>query len=447
MKKYKYNFCNVKKGQLFKDFTALFEAITGEKPSTGAKNRAAIERELSRHISYCKASEVNPETTSKRAIIVKEIYDTPLKLEENRGKRGKYSDHLKPLLLLSCGCSSFEGKMCRLSNSLGIFEKYTLDQLNNSELWGPKSKINSLEFNPWEIKEDMMPGKQQYLRKLWNQIRTAIERSLKSLQEDGIVEWTYYHKLKPDVLTDIAGRKERRLKSSAELQEDNDRREKLLEEILSDANSVLLPETLEQLNIYSKSWDNCIDRDILEEAVYINDMSIPDEFLIRPTEKQEDAIVNLEQFMRQYAYKKGYKLKSLPSVKEIPNEFEFFQNSHLAKTYKQMVKEMYPWLIECKVIWKEVEYRVVGDPYRLECYINSPEFNSEASKESLSKEFLRYMDSHMEEIMFLPTQTTEFDLKARRFGKATGGPIMEKPISISKAACELHEKLQQFYKI
>lgn len=53
----------------------------------------------------------------------------------------------------------------------------------------------------------------------------------------------------------------------------------------------------------------------------------------------------------------------------------------------------------------------------------------------------------MEEIMFLPTQTTEFDLKARRFGKATGGPIMEKPISISKAACELHEKLQQFYKI
>lgn len=79
-------------------------------------------------------------------------------------------------------------------------------------------------------------------------------------------------------------------------------------------------------------------------------MSIPDEFLIRATEKQEDAIVNLEQFMRQYAYKKCYKLKSLPSVKEILNEFEFFQNSHLAKTYKQMVKEMYPWLIECKVI-------------------------------------------------------------------------------------------------
>ena len=74
MPKYKYNFLNVKQGQLFKDFTALFETVTGEKPPTGARNRAAIERELSRHISYCKASEINPEVTSKRAIIVKEIY-------------------------------------------------------------------------------------------------------------------------------------------------------------------------------------------------------------------------------------------------------------------------------------------------------------------------------------------------------------------------------------
>ena len=446
MPKYKYNFFNVKQDQLFKDFTALFETITGGKPPTGARNRAAIDRELSRHISYCKASEVNPGITSKRAIIVKEIYNTPLKLEENRGKHGKYSDHLKPLLLLSCGGTSFEGKMCRLSNSLGIFEKYTFDKLNNTDGWDSKSKIDKLEFNPWEIKEDMMPGKQQYLRKLWNQIRSAIERSLKSLQEDGIVEWTYYHKLKPDVLIDIDGRTERRLKSRAELQEDNDRREKFLAEILSDANSVLLPETLEQLNIYSKSWDNCIDGELLEDAIYINGMSIPYEFLIRATEKQEDAIANLEQFMRQYAYKKYYKLKNLPPVKEIPNEFEFFQNCYLAKTYKQMVKEMYPWLIECKVMWKEVKYQIVGEPYQLDYYINSPDFDCEVSKEALSKAFLKYMDTHMEEIMFLPTPTTESDLSGRRFGKTTG-PMMEKPISMSKAACELHKKLQQFYDI
>lgn len=446
MKKYQYNFSTLKKGQQFKDFTALFEEITGQKPSTGARNRAAYERELSKHISYCKASEVNPEITSKRAIIIQEIYNTPLNLRENRGRHGKYSDHLKPLLLLSCECSSFEGKMCRLSNCLGIFERYTLYQLNNTEIWNPKSRIDRLEINPWKITEEMVPGKQQYLRTLWNQIRAAIERSLDSLQKEGIVEWSYYHKLMPDLLIDVEGRKEKRFKSKHELQADNDKRRTLLEEVLSDTNAVLLPKTLNQLNMYSNCWKSDIDIAILKEAVYINDMSIPAEFLIRATKEQEEAIANLEQFMRQYAYKKYYKLKKFPSIKEIPNEFEFFQNSHLAKKYKQMVKEMYPWLIECKAVWKEVEYRVIGEPHQLECYITSPEFDSETSKEALSKEFLRYMDSHTEEIMFLPTPATEFDLKAKRFGKATG-PMMEKPISMSKAACKLHEKLQQFYKI
>lgn len=446
MPKYKYNFFNVKPGQLFKDFTALFEIITGEKPPTGARNRAAIKRELSRYISYCKASEVNPEITSKRAIVVKEIYNTPLKLEENRGKHGKYSDHLKPLLLLSCGCSSFKGKMCRLSNSLGIFEKYTIDQLNNTDVWRAKSKIDKLEFNPWALKEDMMPGKQQYLRTLWNQIRAAIERSLDSLQKEGIVEWTYYHKLIPDVLIDVEGRKEKRFKSKHELQEDYNRREKLLKEISSDTNSVLLPETLEHLNIYSAYWENDIDQSALKEATYINEMSIPNEFLICATKRQEDSIANLEQFMRQYAYKKYYRLQRFPSVKELPNEFEFFQNSHLAKLYKQMVEEMYPWLIECKVIWKEVEYRVVGNSHQLEYYINSPEFDSEAAKESLSKEFLRYMNTHMQDTVFLPTSNTMSDIKEKRFGKSTG-PVTEKPIAMSKAACKLHKKLQQFYEI
>lgn len=446
MQKIKFDFSNLEKGQVFKDFSALFEAITGQKPSTGARNRAAYKRELSKYISFCKASEVNPEISAKRAIIIQEIYDTPLKIPENRGKHGKYSDYLKPLLLLSCGFSSFEGKMCRLANSLGIFEKYTLDQLNNTEVWNSKNRIDKFEFNPWAIKEDMTPGKQAYLRVLWNKIRATIKRSLDSLQKEGIIEWRYYYKLLPDVLINIDGCKERRLKSKTELQEDNDKREKLLKEILSDKNSVLLPETLEQLNIYSECWENEISRSRLEEAVYINDMSIPAEYSIRATERQEKAIQNLEQFMRQYTYKKCYKLTNLPPLKDIANEFEFFQNSRLANLYKQMVKEMYPWLIECKVMWREVEYWVIGDPYQYIDYIYSPDFDSEFSKESLSKEFLRYMNTHMQEILFLPTEKTISDIKERRFGK-TVGLMMEQPVKMSKSACELHEKLQQFYTI
>ena len=37
-KKYIYNFNNIHEGQVFKNFTELVKAVTGEKLSTGAKN-------------------------------------------------------------------------------------------------------------------------------------------------------------------------------------------------------------------------------------------------------------------------------------------------------------------------------------------------------------------------------------------------------------------------
>ncbi len=443
MSKYKYNFQNVKKGQQFKDFTAFFQAITGQKPQTGAKNRAAIERELSKYISYCKASEIKPEISSKRAIIIKEIYDSPRKIDENRGRHGKYANYLKPLLLLSCGYSSYEGKMYRLANSLGIFSQYTFDQLKNAENWNRRDKM---EFNPWSIKGDMRPGKEQYLRSLWNLIRTTIERNLISMQKEGILEWTYYHKFTPDILIDIDGRKERRFKSKTELKQDNKRRQRFLEEIEKDKNAILLPETLEYLNIYSKKWDSYIDQNTLKQEAYRNNMYIPSEYAVLATPEQECAIANLEQFMRQYAYKEYYKQEKFPPVEDITNEFEFFQNSHLLRIYIQLIETMYPWLIECKAIWKEVKYQVVGDASQIERYINVSSFDSELAKESLSKEFLRYMDTHLEQIMFLPTKNTLSDLKEKQFGKRTG-PIMERPVSSSKSACALHEKLKQFYPI
>ena len=146
MSKYKYNFQNVKKGQQFKDFTAFFQAITGQKPQTGAKNRAAIERELSKYISYCKASEIKPEISSKRAIIIKEIYDSPRKIDENRGRHGKYANYLKPLLLLSCGYSSYEGK-CTV---LLILWAYS----HNIHLINLKMQKIGIE----EIKWNLIPG-------------------------------------------------------------------------------------------------------------------------------------------------------------------------------------------------------------------------------------------------------------------------------------------------
>ena len=116
-----YNFNNIHEGQVFKNFTELVKAVTGEKLSTGAKNRQAVKNVLYKHIDYCTASEYNADITSSRALIVTKIYDTPRIPEEHRGKHGVYADYLRPLLLTSCG-HSFRGKICTLVNRLGVFK-------------------------------------------------------------------------------------------------------------------------------------------------------------------------------------------------------------------------------------------------------------------------------------------------------------------------------------
>lgn len=442
-KEYNYKFDDLYPKQIFKNFTAMFQAITGEKPPTGSRNRVAVERELSKYIDFGKLSEIDT-NASPWAYIVKEVYDTPRTLAENRGKSGKYADYLKPLLLVSCGFSGFDGKMYKLANQMGILGKYTIDMLENTAVWKSKNKIDKTEFNPWAINEDMLPGKQQYFRSLWGQIRNAIERSLDSLQKEGIIKWRYYHQLIPSVWIDIEESEKRRTKSKAELEIDKEKREELLKEIENDNNSVLKTETLERLNIYSKGWPcESIQCDAYKGVLHISGRDFIIEFPLRATAEQEAAICNLEDFMRQYTYKKCYKLNQLPSMEETPNAFKFFQDVNLRKTYKQLVQEMYPWLIECKVIWKELEYEIIGTTAQIDQYINLQTFDYEKCEESLSCEFLNYMDSHMGKIQFQPTFDTRSDLKR----KSVGERIPANPLEQSKSACKLHDELKSYYKI
>ena len=196
--------------------------------------------------------------------------------------------------------------------------------------------------------------------------------------------------------------------------------------------------------IYIPRNGQIIQYETFKNAIYVSDSNNPREFPIRATPEQEEAIANLSQFMRQYAYKKYYKLKAFPSVNELPNEFEFFQDSYLSNIYKQIIEEIYPWLINCKAIWKELEYDVIGTPEQLESYIDTRTFDGETYAQSLSQAYINYMDSHMDKIMFYPTNKTLSDLKKKWSGKISGPMIMQ-PIEKSKAACALHNKLKQFY--
>lgn len=442
-KNYTYDFTNIQEGEVFKNFTELFKTVTGKKPPTGAKNRQAVENVLHQYIDYCKASEANSDIKPSRALIVTKVYDTPRTVKENRGSHGEYADYLRPLLLTSCD-KSFSGKMSTLANNLGIFKKYTTRQF--CHLQDGNAHIDWSEFNPWATQEYTSAGVQRYKRYLWNQIRDKIKSSLDSLQNAGILQWNYYHQLIPSILVAVEETHQKRPKSREELWNDEKKRAELWNEVGHDTNSVLLPETLYQLNIHSSMWPNNVSYESYRDSIYTNSPNSPYEFPLRATKEQEAAIENLNAFMRQYAYKKLYKMKTLPSTEEVEvsDTYRFFTNPQLSKTYMALVKETYPWLIECKAIWKEVEYNICENSERAPHYIDLQSFDKEDYQNILSRKFIEYMDSHMDRTYFTPNNASE--LKEHQIGHI-GTVLCNYSLNHSIQACELHESLKALYNI
>lgn len=443
-KKYIYNFNNIHEGQVFKNFTELVKAVTGEKLSTGAKNRQAVKNVLYKHIDYCTASEYNADITSSRALIVTKIYDTPRIPEEHRGKHGVYADYLRPLLLTSCG-HSFRGKICTLVNRLGVFKEYTFPLFFNTHLQeqGNATKFHWTEFNPWTTHENTSMGVQKYKSTLWYQIRNTVTGNLDSLQKDGILEWNYYYQFIPSILIDIDGTHQKRPKSLNELQVDKQKRDSFLEEVAHDTNSVLLPETLHQLNIYSDAWSHEVNYDAYRDRIYASDPNNPSEFPLRTTAEQEAAIENLNAFMRQYAYMKFYNLQALPSIEEedVSSSYKFFNNPSLSMAYKKLVAETLPWLIECKVMWRELEYHVFKNSEPVNRYTNSQTFDKKQYQDVLSQTFIQYMDSHMDKIQFVPNDSS--DLNGTHIGRLPN----TMPLNRSNSACAFHDRLKGLYNI
>ena len=98
-------------GQIFKNFADLYRFLTGKEPPSGKRNQDAGKNQFKKYFEWKLLKDIDPQTTSKRAIIITKIYDSPITLPENRGKRGKYSDLLKPLLLMH---GQFQGKESEL---------------------------------------------------------------------------------------------------------------------------------------------------------------------------------------------------------------------------------------------------------------------------------------------------------------------------------------------
>ncbi len=431
---YTFDFSSLKEGQEFKSFTALFEWLTGNKPPTGSKNQAAVKKELSKYFEFHLKSEMIPDTKSKRAIIITKVYSEPLILEEKRGRHGIYADNIKPLLIHNAYTYPFDGKMYELINSIGIFQDY--------------NKCCNTLSNPWKIKENMTPAQQQYTRVLWHQMRSTIERALSSLQDEGLIQWRYYHKILPDFFCEIEYTKEKRPKVLCDCTEEVKKKKDILKQVMRDPNSVLKRETLGALDIFSKSFCNEIDYHEYKDSIYCGSRGDPKEYPLRATDKQERAIENLELFMRQFVYMKEKKLDSLPAVSQVLNDFFFFSDNSLNRCYKELTKKMYPYLIHCKAIWKELEYEIIAEPTKLSSYFDVSNFDKSKYINALNRILFRYMDERMESIMFQPTMKTWDDVKFKGVYKKKPSACigLEMPLNQSISACNMHQKLKELQK-
>ena len=147
--------------------------------------------------------------------------------------------------------------------------------------------------------------------------------------------------------------------------------------------------------------------------------------------------------MRQYAYMKFYKLQALPSMEkeEVSSSYKFFNNPSLSMAYKKLVIEIYPWLIECKVMWKELEYHLFKNSEPVNRYTDLQAFDKKQCQDVLSQTFIQYMDSHMDKIQFAPNNSSDIN------GTHVGRLPNTMPLNRSDSACALHNRLKGLYNI
>ena len=138
-------------------------------------------------------------------------------------------------------------------------------------------------------------------------------------------------------------------------------------------------------------------------------------------------------------------MKCLPPVNEVPNDYKFFDNPIYRKTYYNLEKDYYPWLIGCDVIWREVSYQVTGTDEEINEYLGYDLKTADPQRlaDNLSNTFIKYMGAHMEKFKF--TAQDYDDLIPPAFGRI---PIINPtPLCRSVSVTNLHKSLKGLYAV
>lgn len=394
---YQFDTSNVSVNQRFSSFKALFTAVTGREPPTGQTNLRIAKDNLKRHLNYVNAINLDSNEKSKRAVIITEIYDSPLTVPENRGKHGIYIGNMKQLLL---GKQEFQGKEYILWNELGLFLKYFEKTTAFPEIQKLiASRTSEFDYDLWKPNHKTTQGEEIYRAILRDELRGITERALNSLQKDGIIEWEKHYVWIPNIHTLTVDYKPR-IAAFKELQEESKNHAKALCEAASDVNSTLKPDVISALFIGASEKDK-LQFEELKKQVGIDGNSNP----VPATAEQAAAIENYQLYIRQRAYKEYLAKKSgqeevncvLPKREHIPNKGKVFSNPELKKIYDKTDKSYRKKLLGDIKFWQEIQYRVIDETELKRQTLCEKDTSRIQSAENVTLSVLKFMDKKMKE--------------------------------------------------
>ena len=351
----------------------------------GGRNTKLAKKQLARYVKVCKLTEINPTCKKVNACTITEVFDPPLPKEDDRGKKGKYIDCIKPLIL---NTGDFSGKTYELYNQWELFYEFELQQAGENPT--ALLQIEYGNYNPWKIEDNMSPGEIKYRSCMNYQINDRTKYALESLGKEEKLTWSEITMFIPDIKYEATDNTIDRLKAWKELQKECLQRQQLIELISSEENCVLLPELFTAINMTSPYYSNMSYESYCNEY-YRNRQTL---FPLCTTAHEDSIYENYQLYLRQlvYSLQMGYdKYVCVDDAEDITNEYRFYSDWQRRALYNKLDNDLRPILLGWKTAWKEIEFHVYKDKKET---LSSETVASHV--ETLEKLYTKFMAGRME---------------------------------------------------
>lgn len=422
-------------GNNYNSETALFDALNNVGVSlpkgykSGGRNKKLAQKEADRYVEYKHRCEIDPAYKNTRAVTITNIRDPPKPKEDQRGTRGRYADYLKPLITFTAMDGQFQGTRAELFDLWGVYDPYREEQIK-AGLFKPKKGYT---FSPWQIAKTTPPGAAKYYQVIKFIERNSLESALDFLSKKSIIEWKPCIMYVPIIKTTDFVDSVDRLKSWKEYIDDCDKRLDMVTHLAEQENCVLSPD-LFQKGLY-------VSRELYDwwnQVYYIsNGKELPNECA---TEVQVQMYDNYKSYIQQLTVSEIAGSEGLCPVENIPERYKFFTDFNYRRKFNDLDKIWKPQLLGWEQVRKELFFKLIDEERSLkyfECYSSEMAFE-------LGCEYILYMDEHIEkERVYYPKNFTS-DYEGNGILSAEGSSKLF-PLSTSRSAVQLHQKLKELF--